>query len=74
MPAGINLSFKIILKKKEVNPLAQSGGKMLYQNRIEELAKKILAEEAVVYMHIIDGFFETVERLSQLPPTEVGGM
>jgi len=48
-----------------VNPLAQSGGKMLYQNRIEELAKKILAEEAVVYMHIIDGFFETVERLNK---------
>ncbi len=38
---------------------------MLYQNRIEELAKKILAEEAVVYMHIIDGFFETVERLNK---------
>lgn len=37
----------------------------MYQNRIEELAKKILAEEAVVYMHIIDGFFETVERLNK---------
>jgi|GEM_PF-7006110 len=46
---------------------------MLYQNRIEELAKKILAEEAVVYMHIIDGFFETVERLSQLPTAYRGG-
>lgn len=41
---------------------------MLYQNRIEKLVKKILAsgkEEAVVYMHIIDGFFETVERLNK---------
>lgn len=37
----------------------------MYQNRIEELAKKILAEEAVVYMHIIDGFFETIERLNK---------
>ncbi|MGB4701609.1 MAG: hypothetical protein WBI01_03805 [Syntrophomonadaceae bacterium] len=46
---------------------------MLYQIRIEVLAKKILAEEAVVYMHIIDGFFETVERLSQLPTAYRGG-
>ena len=37
----------------------------MYQNRIEELAKKILAEEAVYYMHIIDGFFETAERLNK---------